>query len=216
MMGLLEKDLRLILIRKSTLVIYLVIGIVFTWQFSGSVSGAYLTMMATMLALSTLSYDDSDNCMQFLLTLPCTRKQYVIEKYLFVYGFSFIAGLVGIIIILVANLINRTPVETDLLIEAMASELPILVITGGITIPLYLKYGAEKTRIVLMALIGIAFILGYMLSKMADAEFTLKSLANTLNSMNPFVLLLVLIAVLAVLTVVSGLVSMKIVGNKEY
>lgn len=216
MMGLLEKDLRLILIRKSTLVIYLVIGIVFTWQFSGSVSGAYLTMLATMLALSTLSYDSSDNCMEFLLTLPCTRKQFVMEKYIFVYGFAFIAGMVGLVIIFVAGLIGGTPVGADLIFETIASELPILVITGGIMIPLYLKYGPEKTRIVLMAIIGVAFILAYMLSKLEEAENSLKNMVNTLNSMSQIGVVLILIVVLVVLSIISGAISMKIVNDKEY
>lgn len=216
MTALLEKDLRLILLRKSTLVIYLIIGVVFTGEFSSSFSGAYLTMLGTMLALSTLSYDDSDNCMEFLFTLPCTRKQYVIEKYLFVYGFSFVAGLIGIAIIVAASLVKGDPVTAEMFVEVIASELPILVITGGLMIPLQLKFGPEKTRMVLIAVIGMIFIAGYMVSRITGAENFLKKLTETLDAMNPASVAIVGVGVLVVLSVISMMISVKIMDNKEF
>lgn len=216
MIALLEKDLRLILIRKSTLVIYVIIGAVFTWEFSSSFSGAYLTMLGTMLGLSTLSFDDSDNCMQFLLTLPCTRKQFVVEKYLFVYGFSFVAGLVGLIIIAIASTLKGEPVNAAMCLETIATEIPILAITGGLMIPLQLKYGPEKTRLVLMVLIGAAFILGFLINSIPGMENSLANFVKMLDSMNFYSVLIIAVAVLAILTLVSILVSIKILDSKEF
>lgn len=216
MTALLEKDLRLILIRKSALYIYLMIGIIFTWEFSNSFSGAYLTMLGTMLALSTLSYDDSDNCMEFIFTLPCTRKQYVLEKYLFVYGFSLVAGLIGIVIIIASNLMKGEPVNVAMFADTIASELPILVIAGGIMIPLQLKFGPEKTRIVLMVLIGIVFILGFTITKIPHVEKLFENIVNTLNTISLIELLIILVVILISLSILSFLISMKIMFNKEY
>lgn len=216
MRALFEKDLRLILIRKSTLVIFLVIGVIFTWSFSSSFSGAYLTMLGTMLALSTISYDDSDNCMAFLFTLPCTRKQYVLEKYLFVYGFSFLAGLVGLVIIIATGIVQGNPVNGIVLVEALASEIPILVITGGLMIPLQLKFGPEKSRIVLIAIIGIIMISGYLAGKSAGLRQMLGNMENSLDACSPASLLLILLIVLLLLSVVSILITSRIMEKKEY
>lgn len=216
MTALLEKDIRLLLIRKSTLFLFLIIGVVFTWEFSSSFSGAYLTMLGTMLALSTLSYDDSDNCMQFLFTLPCTRKQYVMEKYLFVYGFSFVAGVLAIAIIIVSGMTKGMPVAADTLLEAVASELPVLAVTGGLMIPLQMKFGPEKSRMVLLSLIGLVFVAAFMLTKVADADSLLKNIADVANSANPLKLLIFEMIILISFSIISFFISMKITENKEF
>lgn len=216
MTALFEKDLRLIFLRKSTLIIFLIIGIVFTWEFSNSASGAYLTMLGSLLALSTLSYDDSDNCMGFLFTLPCTRKQYVLEKYLFVYGFSFVSGLIAIVIIVAACLIKGSPVNATLFLETIASELPILVMTGGLMIPLQMKFGPEKSRMVLLALMGVIFVPAVMISRITGVENLPKSIADTLERINPIRIVLTGTVVLVILGAVSILISMKIMNNKEF
>lgn len=216
MTALLEKDLRLLLVRKSAILIFIVIGVVFTWEFSSSFSGAYLTMLGALLALSTLSYDDTDNCMEFLFTLPCTRKQYVIEKYLFVYGISLLAGLIAIVIIIGSGIIQGTTINALTFVEIIASEIPILVATGGILIPLQLKFGLEKSRNVLLALIGCVFVVAYTFAKIADIGSVLESLVVTLDTMNPVGIIIGLVVILAILSAGSMMASMRIVENREF
>ncbi|MBQ0065272.1 MAG: ABC-2 transporter permease [Firmicutes bacterium] len=216
MRTLFEKDLRLILSRKSTMLIFILIGILFTWSFSSSFSGAYLTMLGTMLALSTISFDDSDNCMAFLFTLPCTRKQYVLEKYLFVYGTSLFAGLVGMVIIILSSIIKGDVVNGTILIEIIASEIPILVMTGGLMIPLQLKYGPEKSRIVLMSILGVVIMAGVLIGKSTYASTILEQINQLMDGITPFYLLVALIAVLVIITILSILVTSKIMNDKEF
>lgn len=214
--ALFEKDVRLLLLRKSTLFLFLIIGVIFTWEFSSSFSGAYLTMLGTLLALSTLSYDESDNCMEFLFTLPCTRKQYVMEKYLFVYGISFVAGILAIVIIIVSAMVKGIPITASTIIEAIVSELPILVMTGGIMIPLQMKFGPEKARMVLLTLMGLVFAGAFMIAKITDIDNLLENIADAANSMNSLKLMIFGGIILIVLSFVSILISMKIMENKEY
>lgn len=216
MRALFEKDLRLILTRKSTLFIFLIIGVGFTWSFSSSYSGAYLTMLGTMLALSTISFDDSDNCMAFLFTLPCTRKQYVLEKYIFVYGVSMLAGLIGLVIIIISSIAKGSVMDEAMLIETLVSEIPILVITGGLMIPLQLKFGPEKSRIVLMLVIGVVLIAGYIISKSAYVSTMIEQVRKLLDGNVPIQLLALLIATLVIITVISVLATSKIMNVKEF
>ena len=216
MRALFEKDLRLILIRKSSLFIFLIIGIVFTWNFSGSFSGAYLTMLGMLLALSTISYDDSDNCMAFLFTLPCTRRQYVYEKYLFIYGFSFVAGIIGLVIVLIASLLKGEAINSEMVVDVLVSEIPILVITGGIMIPLQLKYGPEKARIVLISIIGLLFAIGAMINKIWGLEEALTSIDEALNAMNYISIIVAFLVVLVISSVISLQITRQIITKKEY
>ena len=83
MLGLIEKDLRLTLARKQTLIIFFIMALVMGLSMNGSFIIGYLTMLATIIAVGTISYDEFDNGFAFLMTLPFDRRTYVREKYLF-------------------------------------------------------------------------------------------------------------------------------------
>lgn len=216
MTALFEKDMRLIFIRKSVLYMYLVIGVVFSCAFSSSFSGAYLTMLGTILALSTLSYDDSDNCMEFLFTLPCTRKQYVMEKYLFVYGFSLAAGLIGMIIGVIAGSVKGEPVDSLMFVEIIASEVPIFVIIGGIMIPLQLKFGPERTRVVFLLIFGTVFGIAFLISRISKMVDVIADFAIKLDSMSMLSLAAISAVILIVFSLISVFISIKIIEKKEF
>ena len=83
MFGLIEKDLRLTLVRKQTLFIFLAMALIMGQSMEGEFLVGYLTMFAVLVAIGTTSYDEFDNGFAFLMTLPFDRKTYVREKYLF-------------------------------------------------------------------------------------------------------------------------------------
>ena len=61
MKGLLEKDLRLMLSRKQSILIFIVASLFVAFTMEGSFVVSYLTMLFTVIAISTLSYDEYDN-----------------------------------------------------------------------------------------------------------------------------------------------------------
>ena len=65
MRGLIEKDLRLTLARKQTILIFFVMALIMGASMDGSFLIAYLTMLATILAVGTISYDEFDNGFAF-------------------------------------------------------------------------------------------------------------------------------------------------------
>lgn len=89
MKGLLIKDYKLMKNQaKYYLVIVLIAGIVPMLNFSGKEDFsmfvcAYLTFLFAYFTLSTINYDEFDNGLEYLMTLPASRKIYVQEKYLF-------------------------------------------------------------------------------------------------------------------------------------
>lgn len=62
----------------------LMVGIIFLITNEDlSMAVPYVTMMFSIFSLTTISYDEFDNGMSFLFTLPVNRVKYVVEKYIF-------------------------------------------------------------------------------------------------------------------------------------
>ena len=124
-------------------------------------AGSYLTFLVALFALSTFSYDEQNDGMSYLLSLPVERKTYVKEKFLFgillAAGSWFVSCLISVIFMTIRN-----PGESPLmLLGSMTGFLAGYLILLFATIPLQLKYGAEKGRLALVGAIG-AVVLGFL------------------------------------------------------
>lgn len=148
MKGLFVKDLCLMRELKKMVLIIIFISAIFT--FSGTDSSfltGYIVVLTSLLSGMTISYDEMNNGMAFLMTLPVTRKQYVKEKY-----------LTGIVMILIGIVYSFAINMARILVSSEATNLNDLFITFMIfgvvgiimlsfSIPVDLKFGAEKGRI---------------------------------------------------------------------
>ena len=122
MKGLLIKDFRLAFINIRILCI--VAAVIFLIVGCGDEDGIefivyFVTAMCMMMVITTISYDDSDNGLAFLLTLPVSRKTYVTEKYIF----AFLGGYGGFflsfaIAVLYSLEIGKAGITSDFLMES--------------------------------------------------------------------------------------------------
>lgn len=84
MKGLFMKDLGLVKGQKQFFGIILIMMMIFMTAYTNfAFIMAYITIMIGVLTLNTISYDEFENGMGYLFTLPVSRKEYVAEKYLF-------------------------------------------------------------------------------------------------------------------------------------
>lgn len=217
MLGLLEKDLRLTLTRKQTLLIFVVAALVMGMTMDGSFLVGYLTMLATITAIGTISYDEFDNGMAFLMTLPTGRKTYVLEKYLFSLLLAAAAWCVGLILYAVMSAVRHSAIALGDELPMLLAILPVLYLSAAVMIPLQLKYGSEKSRIVLFILFGVAAALFVGLKNgFGGAVPSPDGLIMALSGLSPAAVLLSLTAVCVLLTVVSYLCSVRIMEKKEF
>lgn len=217
MRGLLEKDLRLTLARKQTLLIFSVMALIMGISVNGPFLVGYLTMLATIIAVGTLSYDEFDNGFAFLMTLPFDRKTYVREKYLFCLFMDIVFWCVGIILYGVGAAIRHHSVDLIAELPMLASLIPALYLSAAILIPLQLKYGSEKSRIALFLLFGlIALVVSGSKSFSGSAVNPFAVLSPHLERMPSAVILLSLVAVCALITYASYLWSTRIMEKKEF
>ena len=144
MSGLLMKDLELLKVNIKTYFIVFAVGIIYLFvQTDGSIFFiSYMIFVSLSVTVGTISYDGYHHGMNFLMTLPVTRKQYVWSKYLLGFCFAAVTGMAALLIGILKVQVTGNQEMQDLLISAGVSMILAGMILCG-TIPLRLKYEAE-------------------------------------------------------------------------
>ena len=138
MKGLLIKDIQLFLKQKKIFLIWFAITLVFLNR--DPVFGiSYSLFLMVIMLVGTISYDDFDNGMGFLMTLPISRKTYVVEKYIFVMSGALVTGMITLVISVVYLLMHPTVMGiTDLLIS-FGMLYAVMGIMAAVYLPFQLK-----------------------------------------------------------------------------
>ncbi len=217
MRGLIEKDLRLTFSRRQTLMIFLVMAVIMGGTMDGSFLVGYLTMLGTIIAVGTISYDEFDNGFAFLMTLPFERKTYVGEKYLFCLFMEAVSWCAGVLIYCIGGLIRHSGVNPVSELPMLLSLIPVLFLSVSVFIPLLLKYGSEKSRVALFLVFGLMALLVFGTKQvMSGQEQVLQGLVETLDALPEALVFLVITAVCGLLSFLSYLCSVRIMEKKEF
>ena len=211
MKGLLIKDLMLMKQRTKILIFLVFWGIVMNFVMDDpSFSVGWVVMIAALTSISTISYDEYDNGMAYLMSLPVSRAGYAIKKYLFVILWSAAFWVVAVISAFACSLFSGktlTPGE-DLpgLLLFIAAGLVIV----SFSIPPQLKWGSEKGRVVMLIAFGVVSFL------FITAGESLRILSTHLEGMSMPLVILSAIPVSFAVTALSLLISIRIMKNREF
>ena len=216
MLGLLVKDLRIALTRKYALLIILVIALIMGTNMEGPFIIGYVTMIALMLAVGTIIYDEMDNGYDFMMTMPLTRKTYVREKYLFCLLSALVAWLVGAILTCAAYIIRQNASALLEVIPISLVLIPVLFILPAVMIPLQLKLGAERSRIATYIIFGFIAGLIFMGKKLLDESDLPAKIEPALNSFPPVAVVVAITAFGLLVAFISYLCSVRIMMKKEF
>ena len=212
------KDLELLKVNIKTYFIVFAVGIIYLFvQTDGSIFFiSYMIFVSLSVTVGTISYDGYHHGMNFLMTLPVTRKQYVWSKYLLGFCFAAVTGMAALLIGILKVQVTGNQEMQDLLISAGVSMILAGMILCG-TIPLRLKYEAEKSRIIMVAAAAALFLLvavcreGYNIYKkgfVRGFEF--------LERISGWQTACLMIVLLMICTAVSVKVSERIMERKEF
>ena len=208
MLGLMRKDLCLLLQRSRALVIMVGVGVIIGFSTDGGFLMGYLTMISAILSIGTISYDEFDNGYPFLLTLPVTRRSYVTAKYLFCL-LGVLAGWAAASVIFAGCcLVKGEGFRMAQLTEALAF-LPVAGLMTAVMLPLQLKYGAEKSRLALAGRAGVVVALGYVGVKLFPG------LPDSLSGVSDAVFGAALVCLCIAALAVSFCCSLGIMNQKE-
>ncbi len=214
MRGLLEKDIRLLLQRKNMLLLFIILGFSLGMSQSGAFILGYLPFLILVVLISTISYDEIENGYQFLMTLPVNRKLYVQEKYLLCILGAIGSWIVADILYFVAKLVRDEEIILKEELQMIVSFLPVIFLMMSIIIPLQLKFGAEKSRIVLLGTLGAVGAAIHILIKLIGNE-KINVVLQQLDSIQDKLIVAVGIGFMLIVIVVSFLISCRIMDRKE-
>lgn len=213
MVGLFEKDFRLLMQRKQLLILFFIIVVILGFSQESTFILGYLPFCTVIVTVSTIAYDELDHGYEFLMTLPITTKSYVTEKYLFCISGAGISWLIAIFLYVISNYIHGNARSFSTEFPVIFVYLPIALIMLSILIPFQLKYGVEKSRIILVTLAGAVFAAGYFSINLIDKN---SILLNTINSISDKKAEIILFTFGILITLISYCASNQIMEKKEF
>ncbi|MDY4788882.1 MAG: ABC-2 transporter permease [Bacilli bacterium] len=214
MKGLFLKDLKLMLNQKRFLALILVICICFSFTDANYLFILnFLSFVFCLIAITTISYDEFDEGNLYLFTLPFSRKQYVIEKFLL--GLiSGVSGIViGIIIVALSSFINGNVVTIDLAYISLFSLL-ILFLVISIMLPIEINFSGDKSRIVLIIVFGIILLMFIGIKKILELNNI--DISNLITNLNATLLLFLITTLIIIGIFISILISLHFIQDKEF
>ena len=216
MLGLLEKDFRLLKGQKNFFLIILLITVFLSLNSEDNFAVTYLTFIAGFMTISSFGYDDNGNCMPFLLTLPVSRTLYVKSKYVLGFLLTLIGWMAGMVISMVTAFLHKAPPTAEAVLVQLAWVFLWMIILSFV-LPMLFKFGAEKGRMATLAMMLVFMAIVFVFTKLAetlgmDVDACLEALAG-----QQIVVLVAGMAVAAlIILLISYSISVKIIQKKEY
>lgn len=222
MRGMLTKDLE---IMKGNIRTFAAVYVIALVCFLGTSAGpsfliSYVSILAAIMALNTITIDDTDNGMAYIFTLPVSRRAYVKEKYLFGTGMIAVLWLAAVVIACAVNAAGFRTVPWEELIASGAAGIFVAALAETILFPVQMKYGSGTGRLVLFVLVfGIMAVawMGKEICERMHIEFTaVKDLGMRILALGTPVCIVLLCVLMLLLLLVSCTISIKIMEKKEY
>ena len=220
MKGLLIKDLRFVLQNKKIFVSILFIAMIFLitmGEESATFFISYMTVMCGMLVLNTISTDEFDKSITFLMTMPIDRMVYAKEKYVF----AFFGSLLGWMIATIPCVVLRWNQAMEILISA-AVTFAVLYLFQMLMLPITLKFGTDKGRMVLFIIAAVVVIFCMMAKKMEGSAYAeqgkslLYHMINWMSLLNGWVVGVFVCLLYVICFFVSFVISVRIMEKKEF
>ena len=214
--GLLIKDLCLMREIRKLLLIILFVTVIFIFNGTSSTFlTGYIMIIIAFLVGMTISYDEMNNGLAFLMTLPVTRRQYVAEKFICGLLSLFLGFVYAMVVAVIQSMIGNSAPDLKESIMTAVLFAVIGVIALSFSIAIDLKFGVEKGRVMLM----VIFFLFYMGVAFLERNFPEKKEAflqwfNTIfegSKIYP-----VCAVICAVVLLVSFFASCRILEKKEF
>lgn len=221
MRGLIYKDICLLSKQKKLAIIYVFVAVMLSFSMDATFIVSYFSMIGALLVLTTLSYDAFDNGYPFLMSLPVDAKTYIMAKY----TFSFLGLAVFWIVAMGIELITLVArgISFDLwdMISMNLALFPAFLLIIALMIPVTLKFGTEKCRVILVVIAGVVVLIALLGKKITEylaknSQIDLEGILLKLESLSKGAIIISALIVSILLLLLSMLISTKIMQKKEY
>jgi ABC-2 type transport system permease protein len=207
MIGLIIKDLLNLKKQMGIFLLLLLFYLVLAFS-SGesSILSGLIYVICMMLPITALAYDERAGWDRYALTMPISRSQLVLGKY--VLGFVFC--LVGFAFITVFQMITGEDLREGIIVSAILLGGSILL--QAIILPVMFRIGTEKARIFMMAVFLAPAAIILMISKTRWKPSIDAAAFSQLLALLPVLLPLLLIGIVAA----SIALSLSFYRKKEF
>ena len=195
MIGLILKDL-FTLTRQALM--YIVFIAVFSLM-PGYNMASFAVMMACMMPMTALAYDERSHWDRLAASMPYTTAQLVLSKYLMGLMLMLCSVALGIIALPLQRLVNPDVSLPELLGVSLGA-LGAGMLIQGVLLPVMFRFGTEKARLFMLVLMGAVFA---GIAALGQAQDALRSFIEGMNGG-------AVAAVLAGLAATAYLVSMPL------
>lgn len=210
MSGLILKDL--LVLRKQGKSYLLIIGIYMVLAFVGvfdySILSTMMVVLTMMLPMATFSYDELARWDKFAAAMPVGRSGIVKAKYLMALAVIGGAGLLCFVVNIIVAMIDHEA-QLGALMASLGGSLGAGLLINAAILPLLFKYGAEKSRSMMMVVMLVVFILVFGLITIAGKGGF--ALTNAMTAVIPWLAALLVLGGF----VVSYRISQKLYAQKE-
>ena len=216
--GLITKDILQLKTYKRTLIIFIVIFTLTSISQEsglGNILAIMLTLGFGMFSMASFNYDELNKADRYILTLPLTKKEVVLSKYILVIGSTVIGNIIGITlgVVLTFAINKQVPNIEELISVGLGSVLGIGIIEA-IQIPCVYKWGAEKGRIQMVVVTALVALLAggiIFIGEKANIQFPANNILEIFSKYLP----LIFIGITIIIYYISYKVSYKIYFKKE-
>ena len=210
MSGLILKDL--LVLRKQGKSYLLIIGIYMVLAFVGvfdySILSTMMVVLTMMLPMATFSYDELARWDKFAAAMLVGRSGIIKSKYLMALAVIGGAGLLCFVVNIIVAMIDHEA-QLGALMASLGGSLGAGLLINAAILPLLFKYGAEKSRSMMMVVMLAVFILVFGLITIAgEGGF---ALTNAMTAVIPWLAALLVLGGF----VVSYRISQKLYAQKE-
>jgi hypothetical protein len=207
--GLIIKDF--LVLKKTGRVFLMLLGLYLVMSiFMNTDMGTLMVFICGMLSISTFAYDEQAKWDGYALTMPISKRDLVRAKYVLAIILSFIGAVAGVVLSAASNL-DAPFIDWSGILIASGIALCASYLFNSLALPLLYKFGAEKSRVILLAcyavpLIGVSLVMNE-LEKSSGTLLRIQSLLDLGAILLPFVTIAILF--------VSYLISLRIYEKKD-
>lgn len=219
MKALFIKDIRIILKQQRVLIcaFFAVITILAFATDNSMYAVAFVLFLVPTMMLTTISYDTFENGMSYIMSLPVSVKDYVVEKYILTVVSSLIFNIMATILINVVLSIGKGVgiMPLELIVNAMLAQFMVLIYIS-LVLPVDIRFGTDKGMIIVVLMAVVIGAAGPMLSNInVDSGLMYKLSESEITSV-PVNTALLLMSVGGVFVIVSYFISVKLMKQMEY
>lgn len=217
MKGLLIKDLRLLKGQRILFAIILIIAMIMAFAFENpSFIVSYMTIIGVTFMVSTISYDELDHGFTFLFTMPISKKEYVLEKYVFALILGSVFWILATAFSVLSGKISGS-VSIEEVLKTAIGIFPIMVIMLSVMIPFRLKFGGDKGRIAIMGALGVIVLLVLGAIKIIELlDIDLNRQLNYLLTMESIGIIAIVAGITLAVLLISIKTSIAVMRKKEF